>query len=178
MKVINYIVLGGLIITLLACSKYATDTSIEDVKNTPETSLEETPLSDSVVFVISTNGGCLMMGPNCPRYELKPSGSFKVYRGDDAQVATTGKLKTALINQWLDVVGKTDFDQLRAGLGAGECRACFDGIDMTYTIFPNSQSIIFASNEHEFSESEEFFKVSEILMRTMALAAPLEIKSR
>ena len=158
----------------IACSGPAIDTN---------SSVEEVPQPASqhevkLILSINTNGGCMMMSPNCPRYELMSDGNFNVFRSQGAEVANSGEVDKQLVEEWMQLTDKTNFKDLLSRLGKGECRACYDGVDFTYTVFPASKNITISSTEYEFSSTEKFFTVSEMLHKAMSKAAPLGVQSR
>lgn len=162
---------GLLFLCLAACSEPSVNTSSPELTPTSNQQAE-------LILTIDTNGGCMMMGPNCPRYELMSDGSFKVLRQAAGEIANSGQVDMQLVEQWLNVANKTDFKALLASLGEGECRACYDGVDVNYTILPQSKNINITSTEYEFSPTQDFFRVSNAVHVAMREAAPLSIKSR
>lgn len=158
------------LVTLVACSNAESNSQTVSQQNSLD-------LSGQKILIILNNGGCIRMGPNCPRYELMRDGSFTVHRGDDTEISESGNIEGALVNRWVDLVNKTNFAELRSRLGKGECKACYDGVDFTYTIFKSDAPIVFNSQENDFSESEAFFILSEKIHAAMNMASSLEIKS-
>lgn len=174
MKTLIKIFSGLLFLCLAACSGRIVDNN---------STVEETPLQMSnqevqLIFSINTNGGCMMMGPNCPHYDLMSDGSFNVLRKTGGEIANSGAVEKQLVEQWIQATDKTNFKVLLANLGKGECRACYDGVDISYTVLPASKNISFSSTEYQFSNTEEFFIVSEMLHKAMRTAAPLGVQSR
>ena len=169
---------GLLFLCLLACSNAETGTQALS-ESPPEPILQLNSQEQSVqkVFIISSNGGCIRMGPNCPRYMLMGDGSFTVYRGDATEISASGKIESSLVESWVTLVNKTNFAELRSRLDKGECKACYDGVDITYTIFKGEKSIVLNSQENDFSQKEVFFTLSDEIHRAMQDAAPLEVKS-
>ena len=167
MKLYKFIFSSLLFLCLFACSN-----------SSPDSALETENKAAKLIFSIETTGGCMMMGPNCPRYELMRDGSFMVHRGDASEVSRTGKIEQTLVDNWMALIRDTNFKELQSRLGDGECRACFDGIDFTYSVFKNEMAIVLNSRELEFSQLEAFFILSEQIRRAMSVAAPLELKTR
>ena len=141
--------------------------------------VEVTEVSNhQLVFIIETNGGCIRMGPNCPRYELYSDGEFNVYRSNATEAANNGIIDSELVNSWIELAKATDFNALKSRLSKGECKACYDGVDVLYAILPESKKIVLNSREYEFSSEEIFFQVSQKLIDSMRQTAPLELIGR
>jgi hypothetical protein len=131
---------------------------------------------DSITFVM--DGGCMMMGPNCPTYELMPGGEFSLRRTGGADIEATGSIDPQVARDLWDVVRSTDFDDLTASLGPGECRACVDGIDTRMIIKSGDTEHVLDSTQVEFDQTVALFALTEEAVAAMSNAAALEIETR
>lgn len=137
--------------------------------------------SETVVFSVRENGGCMMMGANCARYELHADGNFNLYRVDSTNSEQSGRVSTDIMLAWLSLAESLDFPALKERLDAGICRACVDGIDLQYviTLKAGRDAVTLNSAEYGFSHEEPFFAASDRLYRAMAETAQLRpISSR
>ncbi|MCL1598863.1 MAG: hypothetical protein M3094_06745, partial [Actinomycetia bacterium] len=97
-----------------------------------------------------------MMGPNCATYLIYSDGSVTLERTDDPGVPVdTGTIDTALVGTVIDLVAATDLDALQADLPPGECRGCYDGIDVTFTYETPEGPVAIASIDVDIFASDE-----------------------
>jgi len=131
------------------------------------------------ILIIEVEGGCMRVGPNCPRYELRMDGSYDVYRQGEPEIVKTAQLDQALVNEWLIITEITDLNELREKLGEGSCNACIDGVDFKYTVVGKVEKITFDSQKEDFYNNKEpFFLQTHKLRDAMRINAPLETKHR
>jgi hypothetical protein len=110
------------------------------------------------VFTVRLDGGCMMMGPNCPEYRFLSDGSVAVFRAGEVEPTDTAAINLALVTSVVDLVASTDLEALSASLPPGECRGCYDGIDVTYIYGPDG---VFASIDIELVSTEPLFAATE-----------------
>jgi hypothetical protein len=144
------------------------------------------PPSTGEAFVVRLDGGCMMMGPNCPVYLFSTDGTVDLVRltEEEEPPLASASIDPALIAAVTDLVHVTDLDALAATLPAGECRGCYDGIDVTYLYFATDDPTItlaghFASTEVELVSTEPLFAATEAaLIAAQSALGDLPVVSR
>lgn len=137
------------------------------------------------LLVMAETGGCFMMGPNCATTLLMSDGTFGVFRADPGDVLEvpedisaadfTGQFDVTALTE---MVAGTDFDALLSQLGPGECRACFDGIDISLRIETPSGPLDVLSTDHDFDGNVDFFREIALLQEAIGAAGELETQLR
>jgi hypothetical protein len=144
--------------------------------STPEAASETTTTSavPYVVVTVIQDGGCVMMGPNCPTYEISSDGSVALYRsgGEFVDQAT---IDLALVDAIVAELATTDLATLRQRLPQGECQGCYDGIDTTF-VYPEAS---FSGVEVELVVSEPLFAATwdAVAAAGAVLVMPVEERS-
>lgn len=135
--------------------------------------------------VIAETGGCYMLGPNCRTFLVLSDGSFGAFRNDPAAVlGVASSLEGADYTGTVDVRGLTteinnaDFAELMAMLPAGECRACFDGIDYEVRFVTPSGPEELSSATYAFDTSVPLFAELDEVIAVVAGAGELEPRAR
>jgi hypothetical protein len=112
-------------------------------------------------------------------------GSFGAFRNDPAQVLDVpDSLDDADYTGTVDIGGLaasiagTDFAELRATLPAGECRACFDGIDYEARFMTASGPEDLSSATYAFDSSLTLFAELDRVLAAAGAAGQLEMKPR
>ncbi len=129
------------------------------------------------VLRIVERGGCIRMGPNCVDYRLKSDGSYDLYRAGTDELAASGQVDAALLEAWLSARDNPDFRDQMSSLGKGECRACFDGVDVTYTFKLDGKTVEIDNEAVGFDTKLAFFQTALDLQRAMRTGADFEMKS-
>jgi len=139
-------------------------------------------------MIISENGGCFMMGPNCRTFGMWSDGTAAVYRMetdlpadtlDQSEAEAVASIGTELAAHLTAISDATDFDDLEARLGPGTCNACVDGIDYLLTLYTDAGPRHFSSNEFEFDQTETLFRAVENALAAMSqqLQLPVDMYS-
>jgi len=143
------------------------------------------PADPELLMVISENGGCLMMGPNCRTFGLWSDGTAAVYRGgtglpvdtlDQDSAADVAIIGAELATRLATISNTTDFDALVERLEPGSCQACVDGIDYWLTLHTEAGARQLSSNEFAFDQAEPLFQAVGEVLTAMSerLQLPLE----
>jgi hypothetical protein len=171
-----------------ACGDAAGDVGVETTAPT-EASTTTTPsqiLSEPVPLVVLAEvGGCYMLGPNCATTLVMSDGRFGAFRNDPADViAVPATLEGADYTGWADIlalsraIAATDFAELRRTLGAGECRACVDGIDYQVRFLTEDGPEDMSSTDHEFDSALDLFAELDALVQVVQTSGALELLPR
>lgn len=161
-------------------------TIIVDEPPPASTTLTTIPEPSGEAFVVRLEGGCMMMGPNCPVYRFFTDGTVELVRLTEEEEPPLGSadIDPALVSAVTDLVGSTDLDALAASLPPGECRGCYDGIDVTYLYLAVDDPVItiagrFSSTEVELVPTEPLFAATgAALAAAQAALEDLPIVSR
>jgi hypothetical protein len=139
-----------------------------------ETTTTVEPIIPYVVVTVVQDGGCMMMGPNCPTYEISSDGSVALYRSGAEQVDQS-TIDTALVDAIVAESAGTDLDALRQRLPQGECQGCYDGIDTTFVY----QEATFSGVDVELVASEPLFAATwdAVAAAGQVLILPVEERS-
>jgi len=178
-----------MIIFLAACTAPSdVPASVEAVQDAAEQSVKTVEKVNNrfekqgMIFSISQTGGCMMAGPNCAEYRLNiADGSFELLRiEEDSVIEKKGKLDVELVDAWFLELNKIEnIEDFAQQLGEGECRACFDGIDLSYNVVNDRFSILsLSSQEKNFDKALPFFSLSDQLYREMGQHVQLDMKMR
>lgn len=123
-----------------------------------------------------------MMGPNCAGYRFYSDGKVDVYRTDasgDTAAEITGSIAQSTVDKVLAELESADLIAIRAGLGEGECRGCYDGIDTTFIYETVVGAVGFSSTEVDLDESVPLFSATaQALAAAQASLDPLPIQDR
>lgn len=131
----------------------------------------------SVTFIL--DGGCQMMGPNCPTYRLEADGSYALSRTGTDEIVLDGTIDPAEVDELWTVITTTDIDDLVAQLGPGTSQAAFDGIDQIMQIdFADGETVTLDSTVVEFDTTLAFFEVASAVLQSLSMDGGLPIISR
>jgi hypothetical protein len=141
-----------------------TSTTIVDEPPPASTTSVTMPEESGEAFVVRLEGGCMMMGPNCPVYLFSTDGTVHLVRlgyEEEPPIAST-TIDPALVAAVTELVNVTDLDALAGSLPPGECRGCYDGIDVTYVYLATDDPAItvagrFSSTDVELVPTEPLF---------------------
>ncbi|MGH8911563.1 MAG: hypothetical protein ACRDVD_03550 [Acidimicrobiia bacterium] len=144
-------------------------------------STESTPqpaASGPATITIIQEGGCQMMGPNCPTYELDRDGTFRLFRTGDPAVVTESQIDAATTAEVWDQLAEVDIAALIERAGPGSCQACVDGIDTVISYTVGTEEVSLASTAIAFDTGEPFFAVINEAIEAMGATAPMPIEQR
>ena len=141
--------------------------------------VSDQPASRRPVLVYDTTGGCLVLGPNCPRYVVYDDGTVELFRsGEPGPPVEQASIPATSVTAWLDQVSQIDVDALIARLPPGSCQSCVDGIDVILQVQRASGPVTFDSTVVAFDPAEPFFADLEALMAQVRAAAELQMVGR
>jgi hypothetical protein len=139
------------------------------------------PNADGPVLIYEATGGCQMMGPNCPRFEVYADGTVEIFRaGENEPAEATGSVDAAAVAAFFAVadVEAADFDTFVGGLGEGTCQACLDGVDIQLDVKLNGASESLNSSVVSFDPGEPFFAALDTLMAKVFTVGELAVEQR
>lgn len=126
---------------------------------------------DELVFVWTEIGGCGVVRPDCPRYEVQADGTVRTYREGSTEVAASGTIDALTIEAWIEVSRGTDVAALLRRLGPNEEATPYDGVD--YRLDAPLAGLTLSSAEKAFDVDEPFFAAALAVVRAAEEAAPL-----
>lgn len=141
-------------------------------------STQTPPEAGPGMIKIVQDGGCQMMGPNCPTYELSRDGTVRLFRTGEAAVVSEATLDTAVTDELWHQIADTNIAALTERAGPGTCRACVDGVDTVITYTNSEEEVTLDSTMIAFDDGEPFFAVFNEAIEAMAAAAPMPIQQR
>ncbi len=157
----------GLLIS--ACASATTDTTTTVTPTDP----------DTVVVTIIDEGGCFMMGPNCPTYVVHADGTVELVRtGGTGEVEATTTVDVELVDTIRALVATTDLETLRSTLPEGELTAAYDGVDTTFVYGTPDGEVGFSGAVVELVESEPLFAATWKVRRLTAASIELPLETR
>jgi hypothetical protein len=171
------------LLATLAVTACGDDSDATDTTSTESSSPGSTPPSsaDGPVLIYEATGGCQMMGPNCPRYEVFADGRVEIYRGGENEPAeVTGTVDAETVAAFLATADReaSDFDAFVERLGEGTCLACLDGVDILLDVKINGKSQSLNSTVVSFDSSEPFFEALDTLIAEVSAVGELPIEQR
>ncbi len=156
---------------MLACSVVLVTTACAS-EPTPTTSAHTSP---SIIVTVAEEGGCFMMGLNCATYHIWNDGTVDLFRtGDPDHLVHTTTIDPSLVARIADELATTDLASLRTTLPEGECRGCYDGIDIDFWY----GSTGFSSVDVELVKSEPLFDVTWEAFEAAAASTELPVEAR
>lgn len=158
----SFVVVAIAAVLLVACGAGVADEAVA----TPDT------------IKIVQEGGCRMMGPNCPTYELHRDGQFALFRTGEPEVVSEAEIDSATADEVWSQVARTDVAALVERAGPGECQACVDGVDTVIEYALGGEVVRLASTDIAFDGAEPFFVVFGEAISAMANTAPMPIETR
>ncbi len=127
----------------------------------PTTADEPDPV-DGAVLVVRESGGCFMAGPNCRTISIMGDGTVLIAWDESESINESTLIDPALVTSWLEIADATDFNALVNRLPEGECKGCFDGIDLVFEL--QHHDIVLDSQVVGFVASEPFFAATNSLI--------------
>ncbi len=132
-----------------------------------------------VALTWADDGGCVVMGPNCPTYRVWSDGTVEISRtGEDSPAEVTGSIPAAQVAAWLASVADLDVETLAAAVGPGTCNSCVDGADTMLTVQTDAGDTLLDSTKLAFDPTNEFFADVERLMADVRAVGDLPLVSR
>lgn len=161
------------------------ETSVPLESSTTTAPVPTTAATPTPLVVIAEVGGCYMLGPNCRTFVVFSDGTFGAFRNDpaavlDASLGLDGAEYggTVDVSNLSEAISETDFGELRQTLPAGECTACFDGIDYEVRFVTASGAEELSSAVLEFDVSVALFAELDHVIEAVSAAGNLEIRPR
>ena len=127
---------------------------------------------------IVQDGGCQMMGPNCPTYELDRDGTVRLYRTGEPEVVVEAAVDSAVTDELWQQLNTVDIGALVERAEPGTCQACVDGIDTVISYSMGDEEVSLDSAVIAFGAGEPFFAVFNEAIEAMAAAAPMPTEQR
>lgn len=152
---------------LAACG----DTTVTEASTQP-------PDTEPATVTIAQDGGCQVMGPNCPTFEIDRDGTLRLYRTGQADVVSETTVDPIVIEELWEQIGTVDIADLSARVGPGTCQACVDGVDTVITYSMGGEEIRLDSTVIAFDSSEPFFAVVNETLEAAAEAVSLPHQDR
>jgi hypothetical protein len=164
-------------LALLGVASCGSDSPVTDgTAGDPTSTASEEP---QVAFQYETNGGCQMMGPNCPTYVVYSDGGVEVIRtGESAPAEITGSIPEAEITAFLAAMSGVDVAALTTDVGPGSCQSCLDGVDTKVTIQLDGGPVVLDSTVMNFDPENDVFASIERLMTDVRAVGELSLQQR
>ncbi len=125
------------------------------------------------------DGGCVVMGPNCPTFVVWSDGSVEISRtGETTPPEVTGSIRRSDVEAWLGSVADLDPTALAAAVGPGTCNSCVDGADTVLTVRTTTGDVTLDSTELAFDRTNEFFADLDQLMADVRAVGDLPLVDR
>lgn len=165
---------------LLPLLAFAAACGDDDESSATTAAAETTEAAEpEVVLRYEAIGGCQMMGPNCPTYEVYDDGTVTIARtGENQPPEITGSIPADEILAFLDGAASIDFVALADRVGPGTCQSCVDGVDTMITMELPSGEVTLDSTVVNFDPAEPFFADLETLMTDVRAVGELSLVQR
>ncbi len=136
------------------------------------------PGPDAVVLEVEFSGGCAQLGPNCSRLIVYGDGKVEALRvvPGGAELVDTGAIDAGLVIDLHRQIDGTDLAALHDGLGQGECRGCYDGIDTTLRFAETPPA--FDSVDVDLDGSEPLFAAAFAVIEAAQRAVDIPVVAR
>lgn len=163
-------------LSLVACGDDSTaggEPSAPSETSTPATTVP----APFVALRHQSDGGCQVMGPNCPTYVIWSDGRVEVQRTgkEDDGVVLTGSIPVADVTAWLDAVRDLDPVELAAQVGPGSCQSCVDGADVVVVTTTGRGEVTLDSTKMAFDPAHPVFAALERLTTDVLAIGQLPI---
>jgi hypothetical protein len=153
----------------------STTPTSEAVATQPSTTVAATP---DVVLRYVTDGGCVVLGPNCPTYTVWSDGKVEIGRTHvDGPAEITGNISPDRVAQWFASVQGLDVAALAAKVGPGVCNSCVDGADIVATIELPGGPVVLDSTKLQFDPANPTFAALGTLMAEVQAVGELPIRT-
>lgn len=165
---------GGLLVGLAACGD---DTVGSEPSNTTATLPPTTAPAPFVALRHESDGGCQVLGPNCPTYVVWSDGRVELFRTgrEDDGAVLTGSVPVAAVDEWLTTVRDLDAAVLADEVGPGTCNSCVDGADIVVVTATGHGDETLDSTVLAFDPEHEVFAALGELMARVDDVGPLPI---
>ncbi|HKJ54565.1 MAG TPA: hypothetical protein VJ978_01130 [Nitriliruptoraceae bacterium] len=180
-------------VTLAACG-FTTDTGTASGTNaatdgpaTPEGPATPAPASTSDdpsstpgtgVVVITHEGGCMMMGPNCLEWAVATDGAWTATRVGEQEEVASGQVPPALVTDVVAAAEAAQADGSLADVGPGVCNACADGIDLAVQVTTPAGQLALDSVDQDFGADIAVFDAIAALESELVASTDVEPVSR
>ena len=169
----KWIPVAAFALVVSACASAAPATAPDESTTTT------TPPDPVLVLTITEDGGCFMMGPNCATYLVYSDGSVKLQRtGQPGAPLDMATIDDELVQDVVDRLATTDLDTLREGLPPGECRGCYDGIDVTFAYETPAGPVTFSSVDVDIFVPEPLFTATWPILDAASATTELPLATR
>jgi hypothetical protein len=132
----------------------------------------------TVVLRYVTDGGCVVLGPNCPTYTVWSDGKVEISRTHvDGPAEITGNVSPDRVAQWFASVQGLDVAVLAAKVGPGVCNSCVDGADIVATIELPDGPVVLDSTKLAFDPTDPTFAALGSLIAEVQAVGELPIRN-
>lgn len=166
-------------IVLLASLTACGDDRVVGGSSVDTTTPATTAPTPFVALTWADDGGCVVMGPNCPTFVVWSDGTVEISRtGEDTEPEVTGSIPAIVVATWLESVADLDVAALADDVGPGSCNSCVDGADTLLTVHTANGDVTLDSTELAFDTEHEFFAELERLMAGVRAVGELPLIER
>jgi len=152
--------------------------AVTTVITTPITAPATTVPAPVVVLNYATDGGCVVMGPNCPTYTVWSNGKVEISRTHvNGPAEITGSISADRVAQWYRSVQDLDVAALSKEVGPGTCNSCVDGADIIVTIETPNGPVVLDSTKLDFDPANPVFAALGALMADVQSVGELPIRT-
>lgn len=153
----------------------------------PATATPETPASPSDdpsstpgagAVVITHEGGCMMMGPNCLEWTVATDGAWTATRVGEQEDVASGQVPPALVADVVAAAEAAQADDALADVGPGVCNACADGIDVAVQVTTPAGQLALDSVDQDFGADVAVFDAIAVLESELVASTDVEPVSR
>ena len=158
----------------------STDSTVPGNTAAPATAAPATAApAPFVALTWADDGGCVVMGPNCPTYVVWSDGTVEISRtGEDGDPEVTGSIPESQVATWLATVAELDAAALADEVGPGSCNSCVDGADTLLTVHTDAGDVTLDSTKLAFDPANRFFADLEQLMSGVRAVGDLPLVNR
>lgn len=170
-----------LLTSLTACGDDSVDLGSSTDSTVPNSTVVPTTVAPApfVALTWADDGGCVVMGPNCPTYVVWSDGKVEISRtGEDGDPEVTGSIPEAQVAAWLATVAELDAVALADEVGPGSCNSCVDGADTLLTVHTASGDVTLDSTKMAFDPANPFFADLDRLMSDVRGVGDLPLVNR
>ncbi len=157
-------VIAALTLTMAGCATASDQVAAESSTPTPGDAAPGSPTADppsasggDAVVVITHDGGCMMMGPNCLEWSVASDGAWTATRVGEVEEVAAGQVPAQQVTDVVDAADTVLADDGLAGVGPGVCNACVDGIDLRVQVTTPGGVLTLDSVEQDFGADVAVF---------------------
>ncbi len=145
----------------------------------PDTTAPTTTAPEPVVVLTyATDGGCVVLGPNCPTFTVWSDGKVELRRTHvEGPAEISGTISADRVAQWFRSVQDLDVAALSSEVGPGTCNSCVDGADITVTIELPGGPVVLDSTKLQFDPTHPVFAALGALMSEVQSVGELPIRT-